>query len=161
MRCPYCEHHDDKVLDTRVSREGALIRRRRECLKCGGRYSTQETVLEVFPMVVKKDGRREPFNKDKILGGIRIACQKRPVSIEQMNEVIERVSRWVAENFDNEVPTRAIGERVMKEIFELDHVAYVRFASVYRQFKDIDEFMSELEATRAKEETSHYPHLPL
>src|SRR5687768_7089734 len=113
MKCPYCSHQDDRVLDTRVQRDGGLIRRRRECLKCHGRFSTQEMVMEVFPLIIKKDGRREPFSKDKILNGIKIACQKRPVSLEQMQEVVERVSKWVANNFDHEVLSKYIGERLM------------------------------------------------
>jgi transcriptional repressor NrdR len=158
MKCPYCSHLDDRVLDTRIQREGSFIRRRRECLSCKGRYSTQETLLEVFPLVVKNDGRREPFLKDKILRGMKIACQKRPISHEQIQEVVERVSKWVVDNFDNEVRSKYIGEKVMKEMFHLDDVAYVRFASVYRQFKDIKEFMNELEATKNKEE---YPPFEL
>src|SRR5205809_738805 len=103
MKCPYCGHQDDRVLDTRIQREGSFIRRRRECLSCKGRFSTQETVMEVFPLVIKKDGRREPYNKEKILHGIQVACQKRPVGLEQMQEVVERVSKWVVDNFDHEV----------------------------------------------------------
>lgn len=144
MKCPYCDHHDDRVLDTRIQKEGEFIKRRRECLKCKGRFSTQESVLDVFPMVVKKDGRREHFHKDKILKGIRTACQKRPVSTEAMNSLVDQVSKWVADTYDNEAPSKAIGEKVMKELFELDDVAYIRFASVYRQFRDIKEFMNEL-----------------
>lgn len=158
MRCPYCSHLDDRVLDTRIQREGSFIRRRRECLSCRGRFSTQETLLEVYPLVIKNDGRREPFLKEKILRGMKIACQKRPISLEQMQEVVERVSKWVVDNFDNEVRSKYIGERLMKEMFHLDDVAYVRFASVYRQFKDIKEFMTELEATKNKEE---YPPFEL
>jgi transcriptional repressor NrdR len=152
MKCPYCAHIDDRVLDTRIQKDGGLIRRRRECLSCKGRFSTQENLMEVFPLVIKKDGRREPYNKDKIIAGIKTACQKRPVSLEQMNEVVERLSKWVVDHYDHEVPARAIGERLMKEMFKLDDVAYVRFASVYRQFKDIQEFMNELEATKNKDD---------
>lgn len=151
MKCPFCGHQDDRVLDTRVQREGTSIRRRRECLKCKGRFSTQENVLEVFPMVVKKDGRREPFLKEKIFNGIKSACQKRPVSPEQIEEVVERVARWVLDNYDHEVLSKHVGERVMKEIYRLDNVAYVRYASVYRNFKDIDEFVNELEAVEKEE----------
>jgi transcriptional repressor NrdR len=109
---------------------------------------------------VKKDGRREPFNKEKILRGIQIACQKRPVSLEQMQEVVERAAKWVAENFDHEVQSKFIGERLMKEMVKLDDVAYVRFASVYRQFKDIHEFMNELEATKHKDDTPPFELTP-
>ena len=160
MKCPFCGHIDDRVLDTRIQKEGTFIRRRRECLKCRGRFSTQENVLEVYPLVIKKDGRREPYNKDKILSGIKIACQKRPVSSEQMKEVVERVSKWVVDNFESEVLSKHIGERLMKEMFHLDDVAYVRFASVYRQFKDIHEFMNELEATKNKDDTPPFELTP-
>jgi transcriptional repressor NrdR len=152
MKCPYCGHLDDRVLDTRVQREGSFIRRRRECLSCKGRFSTQESVLEVFPMVIKNDGRREPFLKEKILRGIKIACQKRPVSLDQLQEVVERVTKWVLDNFDHEVQAKHIGGRLMRELFQLDDVAYVRFASVYRQFKDIKEFMNELQAAKSEED---------
>ena len=160
MKCPYCGHLDDRVLDTRVQKEATFIRRRRECLKCKGRFSTQENVLEVYPLVIKKDGRREPYNKDKILNGIRIACQKRPVSLEQMQEVVERVSKWIVDHFDHEVLSKHVGERLMREMFQLDDVAYVRFASVYRQFKDIHEFMNELEATKNKDDTPPFELTP-
>lgn len=160
MKCPYCGHKDDRVLDTRVQRDGQSLRRRRECLSCKGRFSTQETVMEVFPLVVKNDGRREGFNKDKILHGIKVACQKRPVSLEQMQEVVERVSKWVVDHFDHEVPAKSIGERLMKEMFRLDDVAYVRFASVYRQFKDIHEFMHELEAAKHKDDEPPFELTP-
>lgn len=160
MKCPYCGHLDDRVLDTRVQKEGNFTKRRRECLSCKGRFSTQETVVEVFPLVVKNDGRREAFSKEKILHGIQMACQKRPVGLDQMQSVVERVSKWVAEHFDNEVPSKHIGEKLMKEMFQLDDVAYVRFASVYRQFKDIHEFMNELEATQNKDDTPPFELTP-
>src|ERR1700689_3293143 len=114
MKCPYCGHLDDRVLDTRIQKEGSFIRRRRECLGCRGRFSTQEIVLEVFPLVIKNDGRREPFLKEKILKGIKIACQKRPISIDQMQEVVERVAKWVVDNFDHELKSKYIGEKLMK-----------------------------------------------
>jgi transcriptional repressor NrdR len=160
MKCPFCGHLDDRVLDTRIQKEGSFIRRRRECLKCKGRYSTQENVLEVFPMVVKKDGRRESFSKEKILSGIKVACMKRPVSLEQMQDAVERVSKWVVDNYDHEVLSKHIGERVMREMFQLDDVAYVRFASVYRQFKDINEFMNELEVAKQKDDTPPFELTP-
>jgi transcriptional repressor NrdR len=160
MKCPYCGHQDDRVLDTRIQRDGNFIRRRRECLACKGRFSTQESVMEVFPLVIKKDGRREQFNKDKILNGIKIACQKRPVSLDQMEEVVERTAKWVVDHFDHEVSSKSIGEKLMKEMFRLDDVAYVRFASVYRQFKDIHEFMNELEATKNKDDTPPFELTP-
>jgi transcriptional repressor NrdR len=160
MKCPYCGHLDDRVLDTRIQKEGSFIRRRRECLGCKGRFSTQETVLEVFPLVIKNDGRREPFLKEKILNGIKMASQKRPISLEQMQEVVERVAKWVVDNFDNEVKSKYVGERLMKEMFQLDDVAYVRFASVYRQFKDIKEFMNELETAKKKDDIPQFELTP-
>lgn len=160
VKCPFCAHQDDRVLDTRVQREGSLIRRRRECLSCKGRFSTEEVVMAVFPLVIKKDGRREAFTKEKILNGIKIACQKRPVSSDQMLEVVERVSKWVIDTFDSEVFSKYIGERVMKEMFRLDDVAYVRFASVYRQFKDFREFMNELEVAKNKDDTPPFELTP-
>ena len=116
--------------------------------------------MEVFPLVIKNDGRREPFNKDKILNGIKIACQKRPVSLEQMQEVVERVSKWIVDHFDHEVLSKHVGERIMYEMFKLDDVAYVRFASVYRQFKDINEFMNELEVAKQKDDIPPFELTP-
>lgn len=145
MRCPYCGHQEDKVLDTRVQREGEAIRRRRECLQCNGRFTTVETLLQVYPLIIKKDGRREPFSKDKVLRGIQAACQKRPVSLSQMEQIVDRVARWVLSRAEREIPARWIGEKVVKELRLLDNVAYVRFASVYRDFKDVHEFVSALE----------------
>jgi transcriptional repressor NrdR len=145
MRCPYCGHSEDRVLDTRVQREGEAIRRRRECLECNGRFTTVETLLQVYPLIVKKDGRREPFAKDKVLRGIQAACQKRAVSLAQMEQIVDRVARWVLSRSEREIPARWIGEKVVKELRLLDNVAYVRFASVYRDFKDVHEFVSKLE----------------
>ncbi|MCC6276435.1 MAG: transcriptional repressor NrdR [Oligoflexia bacterium] len=160
MKCPFCGNPEDKVLDTRIQKEGATIKRRRECLQCHSRFTTQELVIEVYPLVIKKDGRREPFQKEKILQGIQVACQKRVIGLDRMNEVVERVSKWVIERFDHEVPSKHIGRQVMKELFYLDDVAYVRFASVYRQFKDIEEFMNELAATRNKDDTPAFELTP-
>jgi transcriptional repressor NrdR len=145
MRCPYCGHQEDRVLDTRVQREGEAIRRRRECLECEGRFTTVETLLQVYPLIIKKDGRREPFAKDKVLRGIQAACQKRAVSLAQMEQIVDRVARWVLSRSEREIPARWIGEKVVKELRLLDNVAYVRFASVYRDFKDVHEFVSKLE----------------
>jgi transcriptional repressor NrdR len=141
MKCPYCGHEDDRVLDTRSQREGDQIRRRRECLKCKERFSTLETIMHVHPLVIKKDGRRETFEKEKILKGIQAACQKRPVSLIQMEYVVDRVAKWVVDRYDKEVPAAMIGYKVMKELRVLDDVAYVRFASVYKKFEDINEFV--------------------
>ena len=141
MRCPYCGHSNDRVLDTRVQKEGQSIRRRRECLSCKGRFSTEESLIEVFPLVIKKDARREEFSREKILKGVQAACQKRPVSLAQMEQVVDRVSRWVLDRYDREILSQTIGQKVMKELRVLDDVAYVRFASVYKVFKDVDEFV--------------------
>jgi transcriptional repressor NrdR len=141
MKCPFCGHADDRVLDTRVQKEGDQIRRRRECLSCRERFSTVESIMQVHPLVVKKDGRRETFNKEKILRGIQLACQKRPVSLPHMEQVVERVTKWVIDRYDKEVPAHMIGYKVMKELRVVDDVAYVRFASVYKKFDDINEFV--------------------
>lgn len=145
MKCPYCAHSEDRVLDTREQKEGSVIRRRRECLNCKARFSTVEQLFVTYPFVVKKDGRREPFSKEKALKGIQAACQKRPVSFAQMDAITERVASWALSNGDKEIPTQIIGLKVMKELKSLDHVAYVRFASVYRDFKDVQEFVETLE----------------
>jgi transcriptional repressor NrdR len=135
---------DDKVIDSRLGKEGDIIRRRRECLKCERRFTTYERVEDVLPMVVKKDGRREPFDRNKILLGIKKACEKRPISVEAVENVVTRIEASFSEASDREVRSTEIGERVMRYLRDLDDVAYVRFASVYRSFKDINEFMSEL-----------------
>ena len=145
MRCPKCGCQDDKVIDSRASREGATIRRRRECIECDRRFTTYEKLEEVLPMVIKKDGRREPFSRDKITGGIKKACQKRPVSITKIEEFVDSVELYFQELGKKEIDSKEIGERVINRLKEWDEVAYVRFASVYRQFRDINEFMSELE----------------
>lgn len=157
MKCPSCTHPEDKVLDTRVQRGGQSIRRRRECLKCHFRFTTEEGVVAAFPLVIKKDGRREAFSKDKMLAGIQIACQKRPVSHEQMQDLVERTVKWITDHFDSEVPSKVIGEKLMREMMRLDDVAYVRFASVYRQFKDLEEFLKELEHTKNKDSDESPP----
>ncbi len=144
MKCPFCPQVESKVIDSRVSKDGAIIRRRRECEGCAKRFTTYERVEEPLPAVVKKDGRRETFDRMKIVGGIRKACEKRPVSTATIEEVVDRIERWAQELSEAEIASAAIGERVMAELHGLDEVAYVRFASVYRSFKDINEFMSEL-----------------
>jgi transcriptional repressor NrdR len=145
MRCPYCGHVEDKVVDSREAQDGLATRRRRECLGCARRFTTYERIEEVLPPVVKKDGRREPFDRRKIADGVRIACQKRPVSSEQIEALVSSVERSVMESGEREIRTTAVGEAVMERLKALDEVAYVRFASVYRAFRDVDEFMSELE----------------
>ncbi len=145
MKCPYCGHNEDRVLDTREQKEGELIRRRRECLQCKSRFSTVESLNLNYPMIVKKDGRREPFSKEKIFKGLQAACQKRPVSQTQLETVLDRISTWVLGRGEKEIPARLIGQKVMMELRLLDDVAYVRFASVYRTFKDVQEFVETLE----------------
>lgn len=144
MRCPFCGHSDDKVLDTRIQKDGG-IRRRRECLSCKSRYSTLETVMLSYPFIIKKDGRREPFNKEKLLRGMQASCQKRPISLLQLEAAVDRIAAWLMTRGEGEVVSRVIGRRVMAELKLLDDVAYVRFASVYRTFKDIQEFVEKLE----------------
>jgi len=144
MKCPYCAHPDTKVTDSRLGKEGAMIRRRRECEACERRFTTYERVEDPLPMVVKKDGRRESFEPQKVLNGVRRACEKRPVSMEQIESLVSRVERWAIDLGEAEVQAAQIGEQVMNELRSLDEVAYVRFASVYRSFKDITEFMNEL-----------------
>lgn len=144
MRCPFCNHTEGKVVDSRASKEGDAIRRRRECLKCGRRFTTYERIEEVAQMVIKKDGRRENFDRWKLKSGVLKAVEKRPVSLDQVDAMIDDVERELFNSTEHEVTTRAVGEAVMKKLRQLDEVAYVRFASVYRQFKDINEFMSEL-----------------
>jgi transcriptional repressor NrdR len=145
MRCPHCGHLEDKVVDSREAGEGQATRRRRECLGCSRRFTTYERIEEILPAVVKKDGRREPFDRKKILEGLTRACQKRPISAAQIEALIARVERQVQELGEKEVPSRVVGEAVMARLRELDPVAFVRFASVYRSFEDVGDFMSELE----------------
>jgi transcriptional repressor NrdR len=151
MKCPYCGYKEDKVVDSRATQEEAAVRRRRECLKCGKRFTTYEYVEEVSLMVIKKDGRREPFDRKKILSGIMKACEKRPVSIEKMEDIVIFVERAVQKKSDREVSSTRIGELVMEKLKALDDVAYVRFASVYRQFKDVGQFIMELKDILSKE----------
>lgn len=145
MKCPYCGHLEDKVVDSRESREGEVIRRRRECLACGRRFTSYERVDEIPYMVVKKDGRRERFERQKLIAGLLKACEKRPVKVSALEAVADRVEGALQERPDREMPTTEIGHVVMQELRQLDKVAYVRFASVYRHFRDIGEFMTELE----------------
>jgi transcriptional repressor NrdR len=144
MKCPFCGHVEDKVVDSRLSTDGEAIRRRRECEKCGRRFTSYERVEEIMPMVVKKDGRREPFDRQKVLSGLKKACEKRPISIDTLESVANEIEKKLLEGAQKEISASAIGEEVMKRLQELDKVAYVRFASVYREFKDIDEFVKEL-----------------
>lgn len=149
MRCPFCGTDNDRVLDTRIQKEGEIIRRRRECLQCKGRFTTVETLMLQYPYIIKKDGRREPYSKEKLLRGIQAACQKRPVSLAQMENLVENVSNWILHRGEKEVSAQLVGQRVMQELRRLDDVAYIRFASVYRTFKDVQEFVETLEDDEA------------
>ena len=152
MKCPFCQTLDSKVIDSRLSKDASLIRRRRECEKCEKRFTTYERVEEPLPVVVKKDGRREAFDRMKIAGGVKKACEKRPVPTDIIESVVDNIEKWTMEQGDPEIDSSKIGERVMSELHKLDEVAYVRFASVYRSFKDISEFMVELEDLLKKQQ---------
>ena len=144
MKCPFCAHLEDKVVDSRESKEGEVIRRRRECLKCAKRFTSYERIDQIPHLVVKKDGRRERFDREKVLAGLLKACQKRPVPVKTLEGIVDRVEVMVHESPDREVPSDQIGEFLMERLRELDKVAFVRFASVYRDFKDVDQFMATL-----------------
>jgi len=146
VRCPFCEKLDNKVIDSRLSNDGESIRRRRECLECKRRFTTYERSEQALPLVIKKDGRRETFSRNKILSGLQKACEKRPVSVETLQEIVERITRKIQELGESEIPSQRIGQEVMEELYRLDQVAYVRFASVYRDFKDLHAFMAELKS---------------
>jgi transcriptional repressor NrdR len=150
MKCPFCANAENKVIDSRISKDGKAIRRRRECLGCSRRFTTYEFVEDILPMVVKKDGRREAFDRMKIRNGVKKACEKRPISMEAMEKIVENVEASCQEFQGDEIPSTVIGEKVMSELKLLDGVAYVRFASVYRQFRDVGEFMSELKDLLSK-----------
>ncbi len=144
MKCPFCAHPEDKVVDSREGKEGRVVRRRRECLSCSRRFTTYERVDEIPFMVVKKDGRREPFDRNKLLTGLVKACEKRPVPMSSLENVVDEIENLMQESPEKELPAAVIGERLMERLKEMDQVAYVRFASVYRQFGDLNEFMEEL-----------------
>jgi len=144
MKCPFCAHIEDKVVDSREGKDGLVIRRRRECLSCGRRFTSYERIDEIPYMVVKKDGTREPYDRNKVLGGLRKACEKRPVSPAALERVADEIELMVQEAPEREIPTVKLGEKVMDRLRELDKVAYIRFASVYRQFEDVDQFMKVL-----------------
>jgi len=152
MKCPFCGFENDKVVDSRESKEGESIRRRRECLKCEKRFTTYERIDEIPYMVVKKDGRREKFERQKILNGVLRACEKRPISMGKMEQIVNEVEQYVVDSPERERTTSEIGELIMDRLKQIDKVAYIRFASVYRDFKDVDEFRSELERLLSKEE---------
>jgi len=144
MKCPFCSGTESRVADSRISKDKETIRRRRQCSSCGRRFTTSERVENAMPMVIKKDGRREPFDRLKIMNGLRKACEKRPISIDHLERIVNRIEQGVQEAGEREVKSTLIGGKVTNELRNLDGVAYVRFASVYRQFKDINEFMDEL-----------------
>ncbi len=144
MKCPYCGHLENKVIDSRLSQGAEVTRRRRECAECTRRYTTYERIEESLPLVVKKDGRREPFDHSKLVSGLQRACEKRPISAEQIAGLADGIERELADGGEKEVPSALIGEKVMGRLREVDEVAYVRFASVYRSFRDLQEFMDEL-----------------
>ena len=145
MKCPACRDLNNRVIDSRLGKDGDVIRRRRECEKCGRRFTTYERVEDYLPSVVKKDGRREPFDRLKILAGLKKACEKRPISVETIEAATDQIERSLLESGEKEVSSSAVGEAIMTALHDLDSVAYVRFASVYRSFQDIDEFVDELE----------------
>ncbi len=146
MQCPFCNQLDDKVVDSRTAREGEAIRRRRECLGCKRRFTTYERIEENLPMIVKKDNRREVLDRTKLMAGLKKACEKRPISGADLEAAVNRIEKGLRDLGESEIPARVVGEEVMKELHALDQVAYVRFASVYREFKDIDQFMDTIKS---------------
>jgi transcriptional repressor NrdR len=144
MKCPSCSNLENKVIDSRLNKEGNSTRRRRECLSCGERFTTYERIEKTLPFLIKQDGRREEFDREKVLAGVKKACQKRPISIQEMESLVDRVEQYCQERGEKEMSAVVVGERVVQELYQLDDVAYVRFASVYRSFKDVNEFMVEL-----------------
>jgi transcriptional repressor NrdR len=152
MRCPSCEHEEDRVVDSRATKENSAVRRRRECLKCGKRFTTYEYIEHTPLMVVKKDGRREHYSREKIMNGLLRACEKRPVSREALDKLVDEVEDSIGRRVRDEIPTQEIGNEIMKLLGGLDQVAYVRFASVYREFKDVTQFLDELRRLLEKKE---------
>jgi transcriptional repressor NrdR len=157
MRCPKCGCQEDKVIDSRASREGTAIRRRRECMECAHRFTTYEQIERSVLMVLKRDGRREPFSRDKLAMGIRRACEKRPISSQAVDDAVDRIVADLADKYADEVPGMAVGERVMSELRQLDEVAYVRFASIYRRFQEPDDFVEAVKRLEVKLDTATYP----
>lgn len=160
MKCPFCKSLDNKVIDSRLSKEGDVIRRRRECLGCQRRFTTYERVEEILPLVIKKNGSRELFDRNKIMAGLKKACEKRPISVEVLEEVTSGIERHFQEMGEKEIPSSAIGEMVMRALYHLDDVAYVRFASVYRQFKDITQFIEEVKELLANSQSQDKDRKP-
>lgn len=157
MKCPACHFKDTKVIDSRMNAEGTSIRRRRECLKCSKRFTTHEYVEQVSLMVVKKDGRRQPYDRSRIINGITKACEKRPVSVDKIEDIAVEIERVIQKKHDREVASSVIGELIMEKLYSLDEVAYVRFASVYRQFRDVNHFMNEIKVILEKEGRARLP----
>ncbi|MBS3761878.1 MAG: transcriptional regulator NrdR [Candidatus Brocadiia bacterium] len=157
MRCPYCKKDDDRVVNSRTSANGATVKRRRECQNCGRRYTTYERLEESPLRIVKKDGNRETFSRSKLLAGLMKACHKRPVSTDRLEEVVDEIERQLRQDFDNEVPSDAIGELVMERLREMDQVAFIRFASVYREFKDVSDFVEEADMMLADGDKAEEP----
>ena len=150
MKCPFCAEIDNKVIDSRLSKDASVIRRRRECLACSRRFTTYEHIEEIPIMIVKKDGRREVFNRDKLRTGMKKACEKRDISMNSIEEFIDELERDLRETGEKEIPSTILGEKIMQKLHALDDVAYVRFASVYREFKDVNDFVSELKSLLSK-----------
>ena len=144
MKCPFCSELENKVIDSRLSKDHSVIRRRRECMVCGKRFTNYERIEEILPLVIKKDGRREPFDRSKIFTGMKKACEKRPISINTIERAVDRIEQGFQDKGEKEIESSRVGERVVNELHEIDEVAYVRFASVYRQFKDVTDFMKEV-----------------
>ncbi len=155
MRCPFCKEDNDRVVDSRSSADGMAIRRRRECLECKRRYTTYETMEEGIVRVEKKNGSRQSYDRNKVLTSFRKACEKRPVSTEALEAAVDEIEKAISSTFDREVGSRFIGEEVMKQLRKLDHVAYVRYASVYRDFKEVGEFVREIESLNAEQPSEH------
>ena len=151
MKCPFCGEANNKVIDSRLSKDGNVIRRRRECIDCSRRFTTYEHIEEIPVMIIKKDGRREVFSRDKVRTGMQMACQKRKISMNIIEEFVDELERDLRETGEKEIPSRVIGEKVMGKLHQLDGVAYVRFASVYREFKDVNDFVSELKSLLSKQ----------
>lgn len=161
MKCPACGHVDDRVIDSRLGRDSAVIRRRRECLRCKKRFTTYERIEDSLPYLIKKDGRREAFDRRKIVEGMRRACEKRPISIDKIESVADMIEQELMERPEKEIGVSFVGERVMEELRKMDEVAYVRFASVYRSFKDIQEFIREIEELSERKETAEQRPTPI
>ena len=151
MKCPFCGEIDNKVIDSSVSKDGSVIRRRRECLLCSRRFTTYEHIEEIPIMIIKKDGRREVFHREKVRSGIKKACEKRDISMNLIEEHVDEIERDLRETGEKEIPSSMIGEKIMASLHDLDDIAYVRFASVYREFKDVNDFVSELKSLLTKQ----------